>query len=166
MRAVGVALAMLVLAGCSEPQPAAGGPLIMSSPGDVAVNAATAEAKRTVSVFWTEFDRQTPGISNYAIKLSITAQDGFQEFIWAEPVRHGADEVVARLMNDPVHLTDLHFGSEVRVKPELVTDWTYEKDGKQYGHFTTRALASRATPEQRAEIEGVLAPTPLEPEVH
>eukprot|EP01035_Chromulina_nebulosa_P035763 gene35763-48090_t len=94
----------------------------------------------------------------------MTGQDGFKEFIWAEPVRHTDDEVIARLANEPQHLRGLTLGSEVRVKKDLIFDWGYEKGGKLYGHFTTRVLMNKFTPEERAEVEGRFSPMPLEPE--
>jgi uncharacterized protein YegJ (DUF2314 family) len=162
-----VALSAPTLQACSDRAPVAESEtLIEPPPDDPAVLAAMKQAIDTQNVFWTKFDAREPGVTNYAVKLGMTGSDGYKEFIWAEPIRREGGEVVARLANEPVHLTGLQLGSEVRVKQDLVFDWTYEKGGKAFGHFTTRALMRHATPAQRAETEGLLAPTPLEPSAH
>lgn len=166
----GAVVAAILLTGsmlpaCSAPEPVASADrLIEPPPDDPAVLTAMKQAIDTRHVFWAKFEAREPGTSNYAVKLGLTGEDGYKEFIWAEPIRREGDEVVARLANDPVHLQNLRLGSQVRISEDLVSDWTYEKNGKAYGHFTTRALMSRATPEQRAEMDGLLAPTPLEPD--
>ena len=147
---------------CSEPD-TSGDPLIEPARNDPALAAATRQAVSTLDVFWSKFDTQAAGTSDYFVKLRMTGQDGYVEYIWAEPVRHSADEVVARLANDPVHLEGLELGSEVRAPPGEIADWSYTKNSKMYGHFTSRALAKWATPEQRAGYDRLLAPTPLEP---
>ena len=66
-------------------------------------------------------------------------------------------------MARPAYVADLKLGSEVRVLASDVSDSSYAHDGKLYGHFTTRALVSKASPAERAEMEAALSPTPLEP---
>ena len=165
----GLMVAAVLLCGlqaCSDPKPQnVGDRVIDTTASDAVLNAAMKEARDTLGVFWTRFDAQTPGVEAYGVKLRMTGQDGFQEFIWAEPVSHTADEVIARLANEPLHLQGLRLGSEVRVKKDLIFDWGYERNGKLYGHFTTRALINKMTAEERAQVEGRFSPTPLEPEV-
>jgi len=156
-------LAAPALQACSQPTPAAGEDRLITPPeDDRALNVAMKKAVETQDIFWAKFDAREPGTSNYGVKLEMIAPDGFHEYIWAEPVSHTPDQVVARIANEPVHLKGVSLGSEVRVKADTLWDWTYQKGGKAYGHFTTRALMSSATPEQRAEVQGLLAPTPLE----
>ena len=160
-----VAAALLagpLLHACSPPH-SAGDPLLEPPADDPALAEATKKAVSTLGMFWAKFDTHAAGTSDYNVKLRLIGQDGYVEYIWAEPLRHSTEEVVARLANDPVHLAGLKFGSEVRAPVGQIADWSYEKEGKLFGHFTTRALVKWATPEQRAEYEHLLAPTPLEP---
>ena len=149
-----------MLLGCSPHETPAD---IVEAPNDVAVDAAMRDAVKSLGVFWAKFDAREAGLSDYTVKLAMKAKGGGTELIWAEPISHSDTEVVARLLNDPVYLADVEYGSVVHVSPDLVVDWAYTKASKAYGHYTTRALKSRFTPEQRAETEGLLAPTPLEP---
>jgi len=157
-------LAMPMVAACSrEPSGAAPDRIIDTTADDETLNAAMKQATDTLDVFWAKFEAKAQGSSDFVIKLGMTGQDGFKEFIWAEPIRREADQVVARLANEPEHLRGLTLGSEVRVSQSLIADWSYAKDGKAYGHFSTRVLLPRMTPEERAQIEGQLSSTPLEP---
>lgn len=166
MQALPIIAAILIagpsMQACSAPN-SEGDPLIEPSADDPALAEATKQAVSTLGIFWSKFDTHAAGTRNYDVKLRLVGQDGYVEYIWAEPVRHSADEVVAHLANEPVHLAGLKLGSEVRASVGQIADWAYAKDGKLYGHFTSRALAKWATPEQRALYERVLAPTPLEP---
>jgi uncharacterized protein YegJ (DUF2314 family) len=164
----GMAVAAVLLCGpplwgCSDRAPAAGDRVIDTKADDAALNAAMKQAVDTLDRFWARFDAKPPGVSNFSVKLGITGEDGFKEFIWAEPIRRTHDEVFATLLNEPEHLGSLHYGSQVHVSKDLIYDWTYEKGGKAYGHFSTRVLIPKMTSEERAQVEGLLSPTPLEP---
>jgi len=153
----------LALVSCSGDSPAAGeGTLIEVEANDAAMAAAERRAVETQNVFWDKFAARVAGDSDFAAKVPLTGTDGYQEYIWAEVIQRDGDVIVARLANDPVHLPNLQIGSEVRVGVDRLADWTYTRDGKAYGHFTTRVLAKQATPAQRAEMESMIAPTPLE----
>ena len=103
---------------------------------------------------------RTEAAFEYAARLGY---DGVELMVWADPISHSATEVVATLANDPVHLEGVRHGSRVTVTPDTVVDWAYEKNGKLYGHYTTRALLGRMPAGDRAQVEPLLSPTPLEP---
>lgn len=164
--AAGVASALLAtgfIAACAPHETAAD--LVESGSDTAAVAAASADAAKTLNLFWDKLDHHEAGASDFMVKLAMKTKGGGTEFIWAEPLSHSDQEIVARLANDPVHLGNLSFGSVVHVAPSLIADWCYEKNGKLYGHYTTRVLLPRMTPEERAEASN-LAPTPLEPTDH
>lgn len=155
-----IAMAVTTVAACAPRETSAD---IIEAKGNAAVEAAMVEAQTTLGGFWTKFDEKPAEISDYTIKVAIKTEGGGTEYLWSEPIGHSPTEVVARLENDPVYLPDLQYGSTVRVAPAQIVDWAYEKTGKLYGHFTTRALLPGMTPPQRAQVEPLLAPTPLEP---
>ena len=157
-------LASLSLQACSAPKPAVQSETLIDTGDDPAVAASTREAIKTLDAFWSKIDQRDPAASKFVVKLALRADDGYIEHIWANYVSRTDREIVARIADDPVHLKGIAFGSEVRVKPELISDWGYEKAGKLYGYYTTRALMSRMSPEQLAEVEGRLSPKPLETE--
>ncbi len=172
-----LALAMVSLlagpAGCARPEAAAvqkeepaanaaNDGLLLSDPDDAKIVAAKAEAIRTLPIFWAKWSAQPPGYGDFALKVAFKVKDGGIEHIWARPVSRQAGELVVRLANDPAYLSGLKLGSVVKVVESDVSDWAYARDGKLYGHFTTRALLGAADPAERAELERVLAPTPLD----
>jgi uncharacterized protein YegJ (DUF2314 family) len=131
--------------------------------GGVALDKARAEAVRTLPTFWSKFYAKAPDTSDFALKVKLATDDGRgSEYIWAEPIRQTGDVVVVRLINEPVHVKALKYGSEVRSKVSDIWDWAYMKNERLYGHFTTRVLVKEASPQERAEFEALVAPTPLE----
>jgi uncharacterized protein YegJ (DUF2314 family) len=159
MRAIQIALATAMLSACSQPADR----LIEPGVDQPRVDAAMAEASKSLPQFWAKFDAREPGTTDFVVKLAMPAGHG-TEYIWADPVSHSDTEVVATLANEPFHIEGVHSGSRVIVRPEKVVDWTYEKNGKLYGHFTTRALLRQMTAAERAQVEPDLSPTPLEAE--
>ena len=137
--------------------------LIYSDADDPVIAAAEREGAQSLPTFWAKFDAQDPAVSLYLVKVGLEAKRGGREFLWAIPLRHSKDEVQVRLVNEPVHVANLKAGSVIAVAPGDIVDWSYTKGGKAYGHFVTRAMMDRVSPEERAEAEAVLAPTPLEP---
>jgi uncharacterized protein YegJ (DUF2314 family) len=135
---------------------------MINTRGGAELDNARAEAVRTLPTFWEKFYAKAPETSDFALKVKLDTNDGGGEYIWGEPIRRTDDVVVVRLMNDPVYVKDVKFGSEVRAKLSDIWDWTYTKRERAYGHFTTRVLMKEATPQERAEFEALAAPTPLE----
>jgi len=137
--------------------------IITTDLGDRDRLAASAEAIKTLPIFWAKFDNPAPGTDGYFLKVALHYGRNGLEHFWATPLRRDGDKVTVRLANDPIYVKGVKNGQVMTVKLASVSDWTYSKDGKAYGHFTPRMLARKGTPEQRAEIEALLAPTPLEP---
>ena len=136
--------------------------LLLSDPDDSKIIAAKADAIWTLPIFWAKWSAKPPGYSDFALKVAFKVKDHGSEHIWARPLSRAGAELVVRLANDPAYLSGLKLGSVVKVVESDVSDWAYARDGKLYGHFTTRALLGAADPAERAELERVLAPTPLE----
>jgi uncharacterized protein YegJ (DUF2314 family) len=130
---------------------------------DPTVNAAIAQARATLPIFWKKFDAHAPGVSAYRIKAALTSAHGGVEHIWIDVLSHSGVAVRGTLANDPADLADLKFGSEVTAPVEKISDWMYQKDGKIYGAFTLRVLADRQGSAERARVRAMLPPTPLEP---
>jgi uncharacterized protein YegJ (DUF2314 family) len=136
--------------------------LVNVAPDDAAMEKAKADARGTLQQFWSKFDARTAEIDSFSVKVGLPVRGGGAEHLWATPLRRDSEAITVRIANDPVYIKDLAYGDEIEIAPELISDWAYEKNGKFYGHFTTRALLSSLPPEQRAEIEGTLAPSPTE----
>jgi uncharacterized protein YegJ (DUF2314 family) len=166
LRVALAAVVGLVLAACSQAEaPAVGNDdnFITNAP-EKEVQTASAEAVQSLPAFWSAFERQAPGTSDFMVKVGMPVGDGRTESIWADVLRRDGQTLHVRLANDPVWLTSVQNGSELTVPLDQVVDWTYSRDGKAFGHFTTRAMMPSAPPALRAEAQAFLAPTPLEPE--
>ena len=161
LRAVLLGAAVLgatpTLGACSDPED-----LVHTTDDDAAVNGAIQEARRTLPVFWEKYEAQAAGYDAFALKVGLDADGGGVEHIWVSDITREGDKVFGHVANDPVDIATLSNRDRVEVEIQRVSDWQYTRDGKLYGHFTTRALFPKANPEQRAMAAELFAPTPLE----
>lgn len=115
---------------------------------DPAMNAAIAEAKRTLPEFLAKLDSPPPGTGEFVFKYPL----GGWEHIWVEQVSRKGDTLTGRLSNVPVQEGFKH-GDTVSVPLRAVSDWAYrDAQGVMQGHRTTRVLLPRLDPEQAAAI--------------
>lgn len=140
--------------------------LVFFSPDDAKMNAAIAQARKTLPIFWAKLDEHDPAISDELVKVGLPNTHDSQEHIWMTVESHSAVAVRGRLANEPVDLPQLHHRDEVTAETSKISDWAYTKGGKQYGGYTLRAMLPSAKPDERREIQEMLAPTPLEAENH
>ena len=128
---------------------------------DPAVAAARAEARRTLPIFWTRFAANSPDYDSFVVQVDFPKPRGGAEPVWMMVLRQEGAEVVGRLANKPAEAPGL-LGSEVRIPASSIVDWSYTRDGRAYGHFTTRALLDRMSPDMRVKAQMTFAPTALE----
>lgn len=124
--------------------------------------AAVAEARKTLPVFWSKVEGAPGDVTEFRLKIGLPTPNGAVEHIWADLVSRSGDEIIGKIVNDPVNLPDLKFGSVVRIAPETISDWSYMKGGKLYGGYTMRALMDRLPPDSQAEVRALLSAQPLE----
>lgn len=160
VHAVAAMMAAIALAACSGEST-----YMPTSKDDPAMNAAIAEARSTLPLFWSKYDA-AKGQGEFLVKAGMTDRNGGKEHIWMDVVSRSGDTVKGRLANVPEYLDDLQQGSEVTVTTAELSDWAYGKAGKYYGMYTTRVLLDRMTTSQRTEAMQMLAPTTLEPQTH
>ena len=145
-------------------QPADG--LVYAHDDGKAVAAAVAKARDSLPIFWRKFEgrERTPGYDAFMLKVELPAAKIGSEAIWIGIVSHAGNRIEGIVTEDALYIPGLKGGARVQVDPATVIDWSYNKDDKIYGQFTTRALLSDATPAQRAEALAALAPMPIETE--
>ncbi|HEY9236723.1 MULTISPECIES: YegJ family protein [Phenylobacterium] len=136
--------------------------LIYTEDDDAEVLAATAEARKTLPIFWAKFEAKPAGYDHFAVKVGLKTSAGNEEHIWMDGLGRANGKVTGKLANEPYDLPGLKEGSLVEVDEAAVSDWQYSKGGKLYGHFTTRALSARANAAQRAQAAELFSPQPLE----
>ncbi|MFP5448037.1 MAG: YegJ family protein [Alphaproteobacteria bacterium] len=153
---------MMTVAGCAEARPA-NEEMVFTAEDDPVVLAATAKARETLPIFWRLHAANPEGYSAFALKVGLpTVTPGNEEHIWVVDVVRDADGGRGRLANTPHDLGRLQAGSPVTFKDDQISDWQYEKGGKLYGHFTSRAMMDRWNAAQRAQGLALFAPEPLE----
>ena len=160
----GVAAAIVLAGGLAACAPH--DDLVFFSPDDAKMNAAIAQARETLPIFWARVDAQDPAVSDVLVKVGLPNTHDSLEHIWMTVEGHSALAVRGRLANYPTDMPKLHYRDEISVETSKISDWAYTKAGKQYGGFTLRAMLDSAKPDDRRELEQTLAPTPLEPEQH
>ena len=137
-------------------------PMAYVDSGDAEVNAAIVQARRYLPQFWAKFDQQPAGVDFYTVKVAFPTSGGGAEHIWVDVISHQGDVIVGKIDNDPEYRKDLKIGQIVDVKAADISDWSYRRDGKLFGHFTTRVLLKHVSPAEAEETRQMLAPTPLE----
>lgn len=143
-----------------RPRPADGEVTVVES-GAAALEAATAEARATLPIFWKVFDDDAA--DSYQLKVGLATPNGATEHIWIYPGGWRDEKVFGILANQPADLVDVAAGDEILVDPARISDWGYSKGGRLYGAFTQRATLDRLSRGTRRQVEAALSPTPLEP---
>lgn len=115
---------------------------------DQAMNAAIAEARRTLPAFLEVVEAPPPGVDSIAFKYPL----GGWEHIWVTDVERRGGVLVGRLDNEPMQ-DQFRLGQPVEVPIDQVSDWAYRgADGTMRGHHTTRVILSRIDPAEAARI--------------
>ena len=151
--------ALLVAVGSCDPKPK--DHLIPVASDDQGVNAAMDQARANLPAFWSAYDKAASK-QGFTMKVKMPTRAGGAEHIWIKVTGRQGDQITGLLDNEPVDIEGVALGSKVSVKTDQVTDWAYPKDGRYFGHFTTRALMNRASPQDQAIAQKMLWPTPLE----
>jgi uncharacterized protein YegJ (DUF2314 family) len=165
-------LCALSLAACDAPNaPTAGStPAIdASGPGDDvvqfqaqddAMNAAIEEARTTLPAFLARLDAGHI-LPTDSLKVGFPANGG-HEHIWVNQIARKGDELTGVLANEPNWMPGLHQGSPVTFAVDLVSDWSYQKDGVRWGNYTTRVMLPYLAPEEAEAVRASLSDTPTE----
>jgi uncharacterized protein YegJ (DUF2314 family) len=115
---------------------------------DPEMNAAIAEAKRTLPEFLKVVAKPPPGVSAITFKYPL----GGWEHIWVTDVQQRGGKLIGRLDNEPLQ-KEYRLGQEVEVPLSQVSDWAYlGADGVMRGHRTTRVILGRIPPDEAAQI--------------
>jgi uncharacterized protein YegJ (DUF2314 family) len=130
---------------------------------DAVMNGAIAEARRTLPVFWTLLEKDPIVAASGKIKVGFETPNG-PEHMWVRDVRRDGKVVRGVLDNRPIYLTTLGKGDPVTVNPADISDWSYIRDGRMFGSFTTRVMLPHMPAEQRAAYRKFLSDKPLEDE--
>jgi uncharacterized protein YegJ (DUF2314 family) len=134
----------------AQPQTAAGteDKLVSVSERDPDMNAAIAEARRTLPEFLAVVAKPPPGVRDISFKYPL---EGW-EHIWVTNVQHRGDKLTGQLDNEPV-AEGYRLGQQVEVPLSQVSDWSYRgADGVMRGHRTTRVILGKLPADEAAQI--------------
>ena len=122
--------------------------------------AAHKEARRTLGDFVTKIKNPPQDWSEMSLKVALPTKDNSLEHIWMSDIQTTANEYEGTVGNDPYNVEGVKFGDRVKFKYADISDWQYMKDGKLYGHYTTRALLPTLPPEQQKQMNAILGVNP------
>lgn len=111
-------------------------PTVAFEADDPVMDAAIAEAQRTLPEFLAALADPPIGASEFGIKYPL----GGWEHIWVGNLRRDGDRITGTLANAPEQ-EGRRLGERVSVPLADVSDWAWRSpDGVMHGHHTTRVL--------------------------
>lgn len=138
------------------------GPTIMVGKDDAAMKAAVEQARASLPAFWALYESRDPSRTEFAVNAKMPTPSGEFEAIWIGVTGHSDGKVGGVLANEPEAMPDKHRGTAVQILESDIEDWSYKKDGKTWGGFTTRVIIPRLPKEQQGEVNAMLSATPTE----
>lgn len=139
-----VAIALMV--GCSSREQL---PVVWVDDEDPSLQAATAQARKTVGEFIARLQKPAVPETYFSVKARIQEGD-VVEHVWLSDVRLDGAKFVGTLDNDPERLANMKAGQTHAVASDQISDWMILENNKLIGGYTIRALRDQVPPEQRA----------------
>jgi uncharacterized protein YegJ (DUF2314 family) len=161
-------LAALALCACGPAQTAApaangkGDEVVNFAGGDAEMNAAIAAARKTLPVFWKHLEAHPEMAEDHSLKVAMPVDGGGREHIWVGHIQAQGGKITGQLANAPDSLPGLKLGSPVSFTQDQISDWSYTKGGKLYGHYTTRIVIKHIDPAEAAQVRAMLSENPVE----
>ena len=124
---------------------------------DADMNAAMAEARRTLPEFFAALD-MPGGVSGLALKVELSDPNG-TEYVWLNRITRDEEKLFGTVNNEPNTIRSVKHGEKVEVDPKIIADWLYMRNGKMHGNFTLRPLLAQMPKEQADKFKGKLPVT-------
>jgi uncharacterized protein YegJ (DUF2314 family) len=122
---------------------------------DAGIEAAKAEARRTVDEFIARLDA-AEGIEHQAVKAELLVEGGGTEHVWVTDVTYDGGMFVGAIGNTPIRATGFRMGEIMRVHPAQISDWSYVEGGRLVGGYTIRHIRSRMSDQERRTMDASL----------
>ena len=114
---------------------------------DAKMNAAIAEARKTVDEFINALKAKDPKAKHFAVKAPLV--DGDQvEHVWLVNLKVSGDKLSGVIGNKLQIVKNYKMGQAVTLGKKEITDWMYVKDGVVQGNVTLKAMFHTMDPEE------------------
>ncbi|QNP41917.1 YegJ family protein [Lysobacter solisilvae (ex Woo and Kim 2020)] len=142
--AVAVALALLPMLAFAQKT---GDQIVRVAGEDTEMNAAIAKARGSLDEFLALSRKPPKGARNFKLKVKFSDANG-NEHMWVVPFKQHGDDFSGTLANEPEMVRTVQAWQTVRFSRADITDWGYERDGKQFGSFTVCVMLTRMPAEE------------------
>jgi uncharacterized protein YegJ (DUF2314 family) len=120
--------------------------------GDVEMNAAIADARKTVEKFIAAWQSPKTGQVSFFVKAGFV--DGKKvEHMWLSQVQYDGTQFTGTVANEPLDLKNVKLGDSRTVLRDMISDWMFVENGHLVGGYTLRVERKHMTEEERAKID-------------
>ncbi|MBY0225565.1 MAG: DUF2314 domain-containing protein [Hyphomicrobium sp.] len=125
---------------------------------DKEMNAAIEKARGTLAAFWKSYDAPAPGEADHALKVAV-AGNGTTEHFWLTRIKRDGGKLSGVISNQPQSVKSVRVGQRYEFTADMISDWTFKRNGKLVGNETMRVLLPRM-PEEQASVYRQMYETP------
>ncbi len=121
-------------------------PVVSVDPDDSEMNAAIAEARRTVDQFILALECPKSSQSGFAVKYGFSDDGSDQlEFMWVHDVTFHNGEFHGIIANEPRDVKSVRIADRVTVPKDKIVDWCFFQNGDCVGGYTQVVLNQRGS---------------------
>jgi uncharacterized protein YegJ (DUF2314 family) len=125
---------------------------------DKEMNAAIKKARTSLDVFWKSYETPGPGEADFALKVAISG-NGSTEHFWLTRIQRDGENLSGLISNQPQSVKTVKMGQRFSFTTDMISDWTFKRNGKLVGNETMRVLLPRM-PEEQAAVYRQMYETP------
>ncbi len=122
------------------------------------MNAAIEKARGSLSAFWKSYDAPAAGEADHALKVAV-AGNGTTEHFWLTRIKRDGGKLSGVISNQPQSVKTVKVGQRYEFTTDMISDWTFKRNGKLVGNETMRVLLPRM-PEEQASVYRQMYETP------
>ena len=126
---------------------------------DAAMNAAIADARTKLPLFWTKLEKPDAGERDFNLKVRIEDKHGVEHF-WCSEIQRKDGHFSGIVNNDPRTVKSVALGERVDFTEEQISDWLFMRGGKMIGNYTLRPLMRDMSKDERSKLDAMLGPLP------
>lgn len=121
--------------------------IVWAHESDPTMKEAIKEARATLDSFLKRYKSNYPNVHDYKLKVMIQDENGTEHF-WVQPFRPAKRGFEGILANEPKIVKNVEHGQLISFTKDMISDWGYVLNGKQYGSYTVCALFKSMPKEQ------------------